>query len=272
MSMVYTAHVHNVNMTDVNILCDDWPMENMGSRLRAARIAAGFKSARSAAIRFGWSPSTYAAHENGQNEFDAETAAKYARAFDTSAGYLLTGESAPETDERRVESSVDADIGRRKDDAAILEADVRTGAGGGGVPAGVFHVSDGHGNTYQAEGIRDQWIIPQTVVREMLHASPAHIRIFEVIGDSMINPDSRAFSLYPGDRVFADLRDTKPSPEGIFVLWDGLSVVVKRVEVVRGADPIRLRLISANPQYSPYEATLDEVRIIGRYVGRFTVF
>lgn len=263
--------VRRVNMTDVNTLCDDAPMESMGKRLRAARVAAGFKSARSAAIRFGWSPSTYGAHENGQNEFDPETAAKYARAFRTTAHALLFGGGAA-PDAPQVESSVDRDLGRPKDDAAILEVDVRAGAGGGGVPAGVYFVHDGDGNTYEAEGVRDQWIVPQSVVREMLHASPTHIRIFEVIGDSMLSPDSRAFSLYPGDRVFADLRDTKPSPEGIFVLWDGLSVVVKRVEVVRGADPIRLRLISANPQYSPYEATLDEVRIIGRYVGRFTVF
>lgn len=266
--MIYTINVHHVNMTDVNILCDDAPMESMGKRLRAARSAAGFKSARSAAIRFGWSPSTYGAHENGQNEFDPETAAKYAKAFRTTANELLFG-SAP--DAPHIESTIDRDLGRPAP-GAIFEVDVRAGAGGGGVPSGVYFVHDGDGNTYEAEGVRDQWVIPQSVVRETLHASPGHIRIFEVIGDSMINPDSRVFSLYPGDRVFADLRDTTPSPEGIFVLWDGLSVVVKRVEVIRGADPIRLRLISANPQYSPYEATTDEVRIIGRYVGRFTVF
>lgn len=63
----------------------------MGERLRRARQAAGFKSARAAAIQFGWGVSTYAAHENGQNDFDALTAEKYGRAFKTTAAWLLTG-------------------------------------------------------------------------------------------------------------------------------------------------------------------------------------
>jgi phage repressor protein C with HTH and peptisase S24 domain len=240
-------------------------MENMGSRLRAARIAAGFKSARSAAIRFNWSPSTYAAHENGQNEFDATAAAKYAKAFHTTASHLLVGEPSTGGDKPRVESSLDRELGRPASEA-ILEVDVRAGAGGGGVPATVYYVHDGNGNSYEAEGIRDQWVIPSSVVREVLHAAPKHIRVFEVIGDSM---EPR---LQEGDRVFIDIRYRVPSPEGIFALWDGIGVVIKRVQVVRGADPLKIRIISANPQYEPYEATLDEVNIIGRYAGRFTVF
>ena len=64
----------------------------MHDRLRAARAKAGFDSARSAALRFGWSISTYAAHENGQNKFKGPQAAEYARRFKTSAAWLLTGE------------------------------------------------------------------------------------------------------------------------------------------------------------------------------------
>ena len=41
-------------------------MSEMGERLKQARIAAGHISARSAALKFGWTPSTYGAHENGQ--------------------------------------------------------------------------------------------------------------------------------------------------------------------------------------------------------------
>lgn len=66
----------------------------MHERLRNARIKAGYKSARRAALRFGWSVSTYAAHENGQNRFDAESARAYGRAFSVSPGWLLTGEDA----------------------------------------------------------------------------------------------------------------------------------------------------------------------------------
>jgi hypothetical protein len=70
-------------------------MENlgeMGQRLRQARIRAGFDSGRSAALRFKWRTSTYAAHENGQNNFDPEQAAIYGKAFKVSPSWLLTGE------------------------------------------------------------------------------------------------------------------------------------------------------------------------------------
>ena len=56
-------------------------METMGDRLRWARQKAGFPSARQAAIKFGWTGSTYAAHENGQNEFDERTAKLYGKVF-----------------------------------------------------------------------------------------------------------------------------------------------------------------------------------------------
>ena len=67
-------------------------MDTMGQRLKYAREKAGIPSAMAAAKRFGWTPSTYAAHENGQNEFSVERAERYARAFKVSAGWLLSGQ------------------------------------------------------------------------------------------------------------------------------------------------------------------------------------
>jgi transcriptional regulator with XRE-family HTH domain len=67
-------------------------MTDTNARLRQARENAGFSSARSAALRFGWIPSTYASHENGQTPVPAKEAPKYARAFKVSAAWLLTGE------------------------------------------------------------------------------------------------------------------------------------------------------------------------------------
>jgi phage repressor protein C with HTH and peptisase S24 domain len=98
----------------------------------------------------------------------------------------------------------------------------------------------------------------------MLRATPQNILAFEVIGDSM---EPR---LKSGDRVFVDRRLTYPNPEGIFVLWDGYSIVVKQLQIIRGTDPLKLRVISANLQYEPYEVLADEVNIVGRFVGRFT--
>lgn len=77
-------------------------MKTMGERLRKARQDARFTSARSAAISHGWTPSTYAAHENGQNDYGAEQAEIYAKAFKVSAEWLLLGkqEAAPGIDKQ----------------------------------------------------------------------------------------------------------------------------------------------------------------------------
>lgn len=66
----------------------------MHERLRQARRAAGFPTAISVIKRFRWSVSTYRAHENGQNAFDALTAIRYARAFRVPPTWLLLGEAA----------------------------------------------------------------------------------------------------------------------------------------------------------------------------------
>lgn len=64
-------------------------------RLRQARKAK-FKSARAAAIRFGWTPSTYASHENGQTPLGAKAADVYAKAFKVTASWLLYGDVGTE--------------------------------------------------------------------------------------------------------------------------------------------------------------------------------
>lgn len=72
-------------------------MKTMSERLREARQASGFGSASSAAKAHGWGVSTYIAHENGQNEYGPERAEIYAKAFKTSAEWLLFGKEAPGT-------------------------------------------------------------------------------------------------------------------------------------------------------------------------------
>lgn len=87
--------VDAVNMIYVVAPCHVLMMQEPKDRLRKARTAAGYPSARAAALKFGWGESSYAAHENGQNGIRPTAAAKYAKAFRTSAAYILTGESPP---------------------------------------------------------------------------------------------------------------------------------------------------------------------------------
>lgn len=56
-------------------------MKMQGRRLTAARIAAGFRSAREAAISCGWKVSSYSAHEGGRRTIGQDDAEKYARIF-----------------------------------------------------------------------------------------------------------------------------------------------------------------------------------------------
>jgi phage repressor protein C with HTH and peptisase S24 domain len=73
---------------------------DQAARLRAAREAAGFKSASDAAQRFRWRASTYMAHENGQNGIRTEPALAYARAFGVDPGWLMTGLRAGKAQEK----------------------------------------------------------------------------------------------------------------------------------------------------------------------------
>lgn len=73
--------------------------------------------------------------------------------------------------------------------------------------------------------------------------------------------------LWPGQRVMVDVEDKTPSPPGIFVVWDGLGLVMKYVEVVANSEPLRVRISSAHPAFKPYERNIDEAHINGRVVG-----
>lgn len=70
------------------------PAEDAASRLRAARAAAGFDSAKSAAEAMGVPVASYVQHENGSRGFKRDRAEQYARRFRTTPEWLLLGRGA----------------------------------------------------------------------------------------------------------------------------------------------------------------------------------
>jgi phage repressor protein C with HTH and peptisase S24 domain len=96
MSEIYRTAVDDVNRISVCRLRQSRGMGESNDRLKEARVRAGFGSARSAAIRYGWTVSTYASHENGQTPVPIDAARAYAKAFKTSAAWILTGEGSSE--------------------------------------------------------------------------------------------------------------------------------------------------------------------------------
>lgn len=158
----------------------------------------------------------------------------YALAGVDATGHHLLGAKSDDDDKRVIR---------------IEELDVRAAAGAG--------------LTGEAETVVDTWQIPTAVIRAYSAAPQSDLRIITVMGDSM-EP-----ALQPGQRILVDTGDKKPSPPGIFVVWDGLGLVVKRVQMLPHSDPARVKITSDNPKYDPYERTLDEAYIQGRVIGQW---
>ena len=69
-------------------------MTEQKDRLAQARRDAGYATAISATTQNNWNYSTYSQHERGQRGITRKAAKKYAEAYNVSAGWLLTGETA----------------------------------------------------------------------------------------------------------------------------------------------------------------------------------
>lgn len=142
---------------------------------------------------------------------------------------------------------------------AIPEIDVRAGAGmGGESPLEAF--SPNGRDVVAHDAIIGHWQMPDEYLSSELRAVARHVRIIAVEGDSM-SP-----TLMSGDRVMVDTRRRIPSPPGVFAIWDGLGVCVKRIELIHGSEPPTVRIISDNGLHATYERTADEANIIGRVI------
>lgn len=142
---------------------------------------------------------------------------------------------------------------------SIPEIDVRGGMGPGGESLIDYH-PDKSGRFVLSDAVVGRWDLPQDYLHNVVRVFGQSAAIIAVVGDSM-SP-----TLEPGDRVMVNLADRLPSPPGIFALWDGLGVVVKRIDHIPNSDPPRLILVSDNGKHRSYERNIDEISIIGRVV------
>lgn len=141
------------------------------------------------------------------------------------------------------------------DTVEIVELEVHVAAGMGGDGDAAILASQ------EAGAILGTFAFPRASFREMVPGPAEGVRVIAVRGDSM-QP-----TLWPGQRVMVDVNDKTPSPPGIFVVWDGLALVLKRIELVPGSEPMRVRIMSDNSKYSAYERTVEEAHINGRVIG-----
>ena len=141
----------------------------------------------------------------------------------------------------------------------ILEVNMKAGLGGGGLPE-LINFTDSNGQTYEIEELRDRWGLPSGYTRQELHVTAKSARIIEVQGDSM-EP-----TLYTGDRVMIDCNQRSPTPPGLFALFDGIGVIVKRLEHIMNSDPTAINIMSDNHRHADVEEMLEQIHIIGRIV------
>jgi acetamidase/formamidase len=102
-----------------------------------------------------------------------------------------------------------------------------------------------------------------------LSARPKDLRILTVEGDSMLSNPYQRGDIEPGDKVVVNVSDIRPSPPGIFIMYDGLGLVAKRVEYIHHPTHPVVRIMSNNVAYETYERTVEEAFIQGRVVGRW---
>ena len=133
--------------------------------------------------------------------------------------------------------------------ATVDEIDVRAAAGAG--------------QLIESDAKIGEWQLPRELVKVATNSPLDRIKILTIVGDSMVP------TYGPLEKVMVDMGDTRPAPPGVFVLWEGLGFVVKRVEHIPHSEPPRIKISSDNPKYSAYERILGEAYIQGRVIAKW---
>lgn len=121
----------------------------------------------------------------------------------------------------------------------------------------------GGGELVENESVVDVLAFKESWIRQELHASPADLRLINVVGDSM-EPDLRA-----GDIILIDHADQAASREGIYVIRMDGALLVKQLQRLPGGI---VRVISRNQVYEPFAVQSSSINapggvdIIGRVV------
>ncbi len=107
--------------------------------------------------------------------------------------------------------------------------------------------------------IKDCWRIPADYLNE-INVQNQNAYIIEALGDSM------APTIMAGDKAVIDTSAAgkTPSPAGVFAIWDGLGVAIKRIELIPNSNPQMLKIIADNAKHSSFECKLEDCRILGR--------
>jgi len=85
--------------------------------------------------------------------------------------------------------------------------------------------------------------------------------VLQIVGDEM-SP-----TLEAGQFVLVDTGDVRPSPPGVFAMWENGGIILRRLQLLPGVAPRRVRVAADNEKYSEAEIPLSELRLKGRVVA-----
>jgi transcriptional regulator with XRE-family HTH domain len=105
----------------------------------------------------------------------------------------------------------------------------------------------------------EDWAFPASFVTRQLQASAKNLLVIEAEGDAM------APTIMSGEKVIVDTGHKTPSPDGLYAIRDPFeNVIIRRLQLLRAAQPSRAKIISDNPKHAAEELELSDLEIIGR--------
>jgi transcriptional regulator with XRE-family HTH domain len=105
----------------------------------------------------------------------------------------------------------------------------------------------------------EDWVFPASFVTKQLQASAKNLLVIEAEGDAM------APTIMSGEKVIVDTGHKTPSPDGLYAIRDPFeNVIVRRLQLLRAAQPSRVKIISDNPKHAAEEVGLSDLEIVGK--------
>lgn len=103
--------------------------------------------------------------------------------------------------------------------------------------------------------------IRREVLQKLTH-NIEDVRSFQIEGDGM------APTLLDGDIVLLDLKQTEPSPPGVFLVYGHKGLLAKRIEALPSASShaSTLSISSDNKIYTSYHCDASEINVVGRVI------
>lgn len=116
------------------------------------------------------------------------------------------------------------------------------------------------------------WYFPVEWLASEFGANASDLKVITIEGDGMVSDPPGRRDLEPGDKAVVNQADVTPASGKIFVIFDGVGLVPRRLHVVPKSDPVAVRVEANDPRSESYEIPLEDLAIWGRIVGRWQRF